>query len=41
MKPFSERNQLVIGAVGLGITAAIVLGAVNYQRLPFVNPGRE
>ena len=26
MKPFSERNQLVIGAVGLGVTAAIVLG---------------
>lgn len=41
MKPFSERNQAVIGAVGLGVTAAIVLGAVNYNKLPFVNQGRE
>lgn len=41
MKPFSERNQFAIGAVGLGVTAAIVLGAVNYDKLPFVDPGRE
>ncbi|MCB0950515.1 MAG: MCE family protein [Mycobacterium sp.] len=41
MKPFSERNQFVIGAVGLGATAAIVVGALNYQELPFVDQGRE
>ncbi|CAN3130340.1 MCE family protein [Mycobacterium sp. smrl_JER01] len=41
MKPFSERNQFVVGAVGLGVTAAVVLGAVNYDKLPFVDPGRE
>ncbi|PRC48761.1 mammalian cell entry protein, partial [Mycobacterium sp. ITM-2017-0098] len=41
MKSFSERNQIVVGAVGLGVTAAIVLGAVNYTKLPFVNQGRE
>ena len=41
MKPFAERNQLLIGGIGLGLTAAIVLGAVNYERLPFVDSGRE
>ncbi|ADT98199.1 MCE family protein [Mycolicibacterium gilvum] len=41
MKPFSERNQLVIGAVGVGITAAIVLGATNYDKIPLFDPGRE
>ena len=41
MKPFSERNQFVVGAVGVGITAAIVVGSVNYQQLPFIETGRE
>ncbi|MDX1886072.1 MCE family protein [Mycolicibacterium sp. 120270] len=35
MKPFSERNQFVIGAVGLALTIGIVLGSLNYDRLPF------
>ena len=29
MKPFSERNQFAIGAVGLGVTAAIVALALE------------
>ncbi len=41
MRPFGERNQVVVGAVGLGVTAAVILGAVNYDKLPFVDPGRE
>jgi len=41
MKSFSERNQFVVGAVGLVITVAVVLGAVNFQKLPFVNQSRE
>ena len=41
MKPFSERNLLVIGAIGLGVTVAIVLGAVQYDKLPFVQQGKE
>ncbi|RDH78236.1 MCE family protein [Mycolicibacterium moriokaense] len=36
MKPFSERNQFVIGAVGLAVTIGIVLGSLNYDRLPFL-----
>ena len=41
MKPFSERNLFVIGAVGIAITIAIILGAVNYDKLPFLNQGKE
>ncbi|MCH9669302.1 MAG: MCE family protein [Actinomycetia bacterium] len=41
MKPFSDRNQFVIGAVGIGVTAALVLGSVNYEKLPFFETGRE
>ncbi|MGE2719126.1 MCE family protein [Mycolicibacterium celeriflavum] len=36
MRSFSERNQLVIGAIGLALTIGIVLGSLNYQRLPFL-----
>jgi len=37
MKSFAERNPFVIGAVGVGMTAAVVLGAMNYDKLPFFN----
>lgn len=40
MKSFSERNQLVIGVVGLVLTIGIVLGSLNYGKLPFLQ-GRE
>ena len=40
MKAFSERNQLVIGAVGVVLTIGIVLGSLNYDRLPFLQ-GKE
>ena len=41
MKPFSERNPFVIGAIGLALTVSIVLLAVNYRSLPFLNSGRN
>jgi phospholipid/cholesterol/gamma-HCH transport system substrate-binding protein len=41
MKPFSERNLLLIGAIGLGITVAIVVGALQYDKIPFLNQGKE
>jgi phospholipid/cholesterol/gamma-HCH transport system substrate-binding protein len=41
MKPFSERNLFVIGAIGLTVTVAIILGAINYDKLPFLNQGKE
>ncbi len=41
MKPFSERNPFIIGAIGLAATVAIVLGAVQYDSLPFINQDKE
>ncbi len=35
MKSFSERDPLVIGAIGVALTAAIVIGALQYKKLPF------
>jgi phospholipid/cholesterol/gamma-HCH transport system substrate-binding protein len=40
VKSFSERNQLVIGVVGLALTIGIVLGSLNYDKLPFLE-GKE
>jgi len=41
MRSFSERNLLVIGAIGLALTLAIVLGALQYDKLPFINQDKE
>jgi phospholipid/cholesterol/gamma-HCH transport system substrate-binding protein len=38
MKSFTERNPLIVGVVGAALTAAVVLGAVEYDKLPFVHP---
>jgi phospholipid/cholesterol/gamma-HCH transport system substrate-binding protein len=40
MKLFSERNPMVIGAVGLTAVAVVVLAALEWQKLPFLNQGR-
>lgn len=40
MKSFSERNPIIVGAVGTAILVAIVTAALNYTKLPLVNPGR-
>ncbi len=41
MKPFSERSPLVLGAIGLGLTAGIVLVALEYDKIPFINQTKE
>lgn len=41
MKTFSERNPLKLGLIGISIVAAIVIGALQYQRLPFLNTDRH
>jgi phospholipid/cholesterol/gamma-HCH transport system substrate-binding protein len=38
MKFFSERNPVVVGVIGIVLTATAVLFAVNYKKLPFVDP---
>jgi phospholipid/cholesterol/gamma-HCH transport system substrate-binding protein len=39
MKSFSERNPVILGAVGAAVIAGIVMGALNWQKIPFLNPG--
>ena len=41
MKSFSERNPMIIGAVGVATVVAIALGALNYQKLPFFSQGKD
>lgn len=37
MKSFTERNPLVIGAVGVVAVSTVVIGALQYHNLPLVN----
>ncbi|MCW2654195.1 MAG: virulence factor Mce family protein [Mycobacterium sp.] len=41
MKPFTERNPTIIGAVGVAAVVAIALAALNYQKLPFLGQGND
>jgi phospholipid/cholesterol/gamma-HCH transport system substrate-binding protein len=41
MKSFSERNTLVIGAVGAVVTVALVFLSLNYQKIPFLDSTRD
>jgi phospholipid/cholesterol/gamma-HCH transport system substrate-binding protein len=41
MKSFTERNPLMVGAVGAALTVAAVLGAVFYDKLPGLSGGRH
>ena len=41
MKSFAERNPFVIGAVGVGLIIAVILGGLNYDKLPFFNSSRD
>lgn len=39
MKSFSERNPFILGAIGAVVIAGIVTAALNWQKVPFLNPG--
>ncbi|WP_102143279.1 MCE family protein [Mycobacterium hubeiense] len=41
MKSFQERNPLVVGAIGLGICLALMLAALQYDKLPFMSQKKE
>lgn len=41
MKPFSERNPLVVGGVGVAATLGVILLAVSYDKLPFIPKGKN
>lgn len=40
MKNFSERNPLIIGAVGVTVLAVVTVGATQYKNLPFFDNGQ-
>lgn len=39
MRTFAERNQMVIGTVGIVLVAGAVLGALQYRQLPIFEDG--
>ena len=41
MKSFAERNPVVVGLVGVALTGVVVLVALNYNNLPFVNSQKQ
>jgi len=41
MKPFSERSPLLLGAIGVALVAGLVLLALQYKKLPFIDSGRQ
>lgn len=41
MRYFSERNPLVVGAVGVVVVAAVVGTALTYSKLPFFKSAKE
>ena len=41
MKSFSERSPVIIGLIGITAVVAIALAALNYQKLPFLNQGKN
>jgi phospholipid/cholesterol/gamma-HCH transport system substrate-binding protein len=41
MKPFTERNKVVMGAIGIALTAGIAIAALNFEKLPFVNADKH
>ncbi|HTM85969.1 MAG TPA: MCE family protein, partial [Mycobacterium sp.] len=36
MKFFEERNPILIGVVGVGVTAAVLVGVLNYDKVPLI-----
>jgi phospholipid/cholesterol/gamma-HCH transport system substrate-binding protein len=41
MKPFAERNRVVVGVIGVAVSAGVVLAALQYDKLPFLNSDTE
>jgi phospholipid/cholesterol/gamma-HCH transport system substrate-binding protein len=41
MRPFSERNPLVVGGIGVAVVVAVVAGALQYKKLPFFASGER
>ncbi len=39
MKPFKERNPIVVGLVGSAVAAALLTATLNYENLPLIGSG--
>jgi phospholipid/cholesterol/gamma-HCH transport system substrate-binding protein len=37
----SQRNPLLVGAIGIFVTAGLVMAALQWQKLPFLKQGKE
>jgi phospholipid/cholesterol/gamma-HCH transport system substrate-binding protein len=40
-KAHSQHNPLTVGLIGIAVTAALVLAALQWQKLPFLSQGKE
>lgn len=40
VKLFSERNPIIVGAIGIAVAAALLVTVLNYKKLPIFNNGR-
>lgn len=40
MRTFAERNPLILGAAGVALTGALVVGALQYNKIPLINTDR-
>ena len=41
MKPFSERNLALLGAIALCVTIVVTLLSLNYNKLPFIDTAKS
>ncbi|MDZ7886433.1 MAG: MCE family protein [Mycobacterium sp.] len=41
MRTFAERSPAAVGAIGVALTATVVLGVLNVNRIPFINSASE
>lgn len=41
MKPFAQRNPVVTGGIGIALTVGLILAALQYDKLPFFDQGRQ
>lgn len=41
MTSWADRNPFVAGAIGIAVTAGLTVGAVQYDKIPFVNSDRH